>query len=451
MQNLLEGFKPITKEEWLKQIEKELKGKSIETLDWKITDNLLLKPFYLSGDINTHAPTLKVALSQQRNICEYIIVDEPTEANKKALKALMLGANSLHFNCINAELYDNFFEVLLNEIEWEYIHIDFTFNHGEIFVNELHKWCLKKQIDTKTLQGSFCYDVYHRQLTKGIAADENGFKNFLVAAKQQFPKMTNLNIYAASYLNAGANVIQELAYTCAHVNEYLNLLREADLLSQINALHIQIAVGSNYLVEIAKLRSLRLILASVFEKYDLNLEVFIHAHTATINKSHKDAYNNMLRATTEVMSAIIGGANQISARPYDAISAQTTEFSERIARNIALILSEESYLDKVIDPAAGSYLLEKLTEEIAEKSWEKFCSIENKGGWKALLHNGEMIKDIESNAERLIEEYRNNNKVLIGVNKYPNKNDKELTIVTKEPKATAEPNTLTEIIISSML
>jgi methylmalonyl-CoA mutase len=123
----------------------------------------------------------------------------------------------------------------------------------------------------------------------------------------------------------------------------------------------------------------------------------------------------------------------------------------RIARNISLILSEESYLDKVIDPAAGSYMLEKLTAELAQKSWEKFCSIENKGGWKALLHNGEMIKDIESNAERLIEEYRNNKKVLIGVKKYPNKNDKELAILTKDAKATSEPNTLTELIVSSML
>ncbi|GIV44753.1 MAG: methylmalonyl-CoA mutase [Bacteroidia bacterium] len=451
MQNLLDTFSPVSSEEWMKQIEKELKGKSPEIINWKISDNLILKPFYLADEVSVSKAKEKVSLSQQREICEYIKVLQPETANKQALKALMQGANALHFNCINADISSDYFEQLLNEIQWQYIHIHFTINQGEDFVKALNEWCIKNKINTSNLKGSICFDIYHRELVKGIAADEKDFELFISCVNKFFPALSNICVNATSYLNAGADVIQELAYTCAHLNEYLNLFNNTNLLKKINSIQIQIAVGSNYLVEIAKLRVLRMLLASIMDKYDLKNELFIYAFTAKINKSHKDAYNNMLRATTEVMSAIIGGANQISVLPYDEISGETSDFSQRIARNISLILSEESYLDKVIDPAAGSYLIEKLTNDLAERAWEKFCEIENKGGWKSLLHNGEMIKDIESNAEKVIEEYRKNKKVLIGVNKYPNKNDKELSIDTKDTEATSEPNTLTELIVSSML
>lgn len=451
MQNLLDGFSAVSSEEWFKQIEKELKGKSPESLDWKISDNLILKPFYLAKDVNNLNKEVAIFIAQQRETCEYIVVENPQKANKRALTALMLGANSLHFNCINTDITIAFFDQLLHEIQWPYIQIHFTINQGAEFVNVLHEWCKKNQINTFELKGSICFDVYHRELLKGFAADENAFELFVSSVKELFPGLSNVCINATSYLNAGADTIQELAYTTAHVNEYLNLLNNSNLIKQITAIQIQVAIGSNYLVEIAKLRALRLHLASLIEKYNFQVEIFIHAFTATINKSHKDAYNNMLRATTEVMSAIVGGANQISAMPYDELSSETSEFSERIARNISIILSGESYLDKVIDPAAGSYMMEKLTHNIAEQAWEKFFEIENKGGWKALLHNGDMIKEIEANAEKLIEQYRESKKILIGVNKYPNKNDKELCVSVKEPKATSEPNTLTELIISSML
>jgi methylmalonyl-CoA mutase len=451
MQKIFDGFSAITRDEWIKQIEKELKGKSIESLNWKISDTLILKPFYLADDLSRNTNDVRISIAQQREICEYIIVENIQKANKRALSALMRGANALHFNCINAEISIEFFEQLLNEIQWPYIQIHFTINQGVAFVNYLYDWCKKNNLNSNELKGSICFDVYHREMLKGITADEKDFKLFISSVKELFPGLSNLCINATSYLNAGANTIQELAYTSSQVNEYLNLLDNENLLKQINSIQIQIAVGSNYLVEIAKLRALRILIASIIEKYNLQIDFKIHAFTATINKSHKDAYNNMLRATTEAMSAIVGGANQISVLPYDDITAETTEFSERIARNISLILSEESYLDKVIDPAAGSYMLEILTNELSKQSWEKFCSIEDKGGWYKILKNGELIKDIESHAEKLIEQYKEGKKVLIGVNKYPNKDDKELVISSNNSKATSEPNTLTELIISSML
>jgi methylmalonyl-CoA mutase len=451
MQNLIEGFSPITKDEWLKQIEKELKGKSIESLNWKISDNLILKPFYLAEDLTINNVDVKISIPQQREICEYIIVENIQKANKRALSALMRGANSLHFNCINAEISIEFFEQLLNEIQWPYIQIHFTINQGVAFINSLYDWCKKNNLNTSELKGSICFDVYHREMLKGITADAEEFELFIKSVKELFPGLSNLCINATSYLNAGSDTIQELGYTSAHINEYLNFLDNKNLLKHITSIQIQIAVGSNYLVEIAKLRALRILIASILDKYHLLIDFKIHAFTATINKSHKDAYNNILRATTEAMSAIVGGANQISVLPYDDITAETTEFSERIARNILLILSEESYLDKVIDPAAGSYMLEILTNELSKQSWEKFCKIEDNGGWYKMLKNGELIKDIESHAEKLIEQYKEGKKVLIGVNKYLNKDDKELVITNKNSEATSEPNTLTELIISSML
>lgn len=453
MQKLLDNFSAISKEEWIKQIEKELKGKNLDTLNWKIVDGIILKPFYLQEDINhiANADKLKITIAQQRELCEYIDVNNVEIANKRALSALVNGANSLHFNCMNAEINLDFFDQLLKDIHWEFISIHFTINQGEKFLNHLHEWCKKNQIKTSELRGSIYFDVYHRELLSGFTADEEDFKKFIISSYNFFPSLSNVCINATSYLNAGANAIQEISYTTSHVNEYLHLLSEADLLNQVTSVQIQLAIGSNYLLEISKLRALRLLLASVFEKYNLQKEISLHAFTATINKSHKDAYNNMIRATTELMAAIIGGANLITALPYDYLTAETSSFSERIARNIFFILSEESYLDKVIDPAAGSYFFENLTHQLAEKSWEKFCTIENEGGWKVKLLSGEMIKEIENNAEQLIEQYSENKKVLIGVNKYLNQNDKELKVALNSSKAVSEPNTLNELILSSML
>lgn len=451
MQNLLADFSPIKKEEWLKQIEKELKGKSIDSLDWKIAENVILKPFYLADDLKDYPNKFKIELAQQREICEYITVLNAEKANKRALNALMQGANAIHFNCINSEVSFDFFNQLLNGIRWEFISIHFVTNLGTDFVNHLYEWCSKNNIKTTELKGSICFDVYHRELLKGFTADEDDFKNFILSSNKLFPRLSNLVVNATSYLNAGANVLQELAYTTAHLNEYFNLLNNSSLLNAITSITVQVAIGSSYLQEISKLRALRILLQTVIDKYNINNEIKLNTYTATINKSHKDAYNNMLRATTEVMAAIIGGANSIAAMPYDQITFETTEFSERIARNIHLILSEESYLDKVIDPAAGSYFFETLTQLLAEKAWDKYCEIEDSGGWKHALYTGQMINEIERNAEKMIEEYRNNKKVLIGVNKYPNNNDKELNISNDLSIATPEPNTLTELVISSML
>ena len=451
MQNLLDGFSPISSEEWTKQIEKELKGKNPEILDWRITNNLIVKPFYLSTDIPNKHHEVKVVIPQHREICEFITSENPIKANKRALTALTKGANALHFNCINADINLDFFDQLLKDIHWEFISIHFTINQGEEFINHLYEWCKKNQIKTSDLKGSICFDVYHRELLNGFKADEEAFKKFIVSSYNFFPLLSNLCINATSYLNAGADTIQELAYTTSQVNEYLYLLSEADLLKKVTSVQIQLAIGSIYLLEISKLRALRMLLASVFEKYNLQNEVNFYAFTATINKSHKDAYNNMLRATTEVMAAIVGGANIITAKPYNDLTSETSEFSERIARNIILILSEESYLDKVIDPAAGSYFIENLTHQLAEKSWEKFCKVEDEGGWKVKLKSGEMIKELENNAAELIEHYRENKKVLIGVNKYLNNNDKELNVNLKYSLAVSEPNTLNELILSSML
>lgn len=451
MQNLLADFSPIKKEEWLKQIEKELKGKSIDSLDWKIAENVILKPFYLADDIKDYPNKFKIELTQHREICEYISVLDVKKANKRALNALMQGANAIQFNCINSEYSVDYFNELLNEIRWEFISIHFVSNLGTDFVNNLYEWCNNNKIKTTELKGSICFDVYHRELLKGFTADEDDFKNFILTTNKLFPNLSNLVINATSYLNAGANVLQELAYTSAHLNEYLNLLKNSSLLNAVTSINVQIAIGSSYLQEIAKLRAIRILLQTVISKYNINYEIKLNAYTATINKSHKDAYNNMLRATTEVMAAIIGGSNSISAMPYDQITFETTEFSERIARNIHLILSEESYLDKVIDPAAGSYFIENLTQLLAQKAWDKYCEIEEIGGWKKALQTGQIIKEIERNAEKIIEEYKENKKVLIGVNKYPNKNDNELNISNDLSIATPEPNTLTELVISSML
>jgi methylmalonyl-CoA mutase len=452
MADLLHGFSTISRDEWQNKIEKELKGKKPETLNWDITDNITLKPFYLKEDITFSENSIKTTISYQRQICENIQAASPESANKKALSALMQGANAINFDCRNCEINKTFFNSLLNQIELKYIHSHFITNDGINFIKHFTEWCSSNNIDKHQLQGSFCFDIFHHQLVSGINIDEEEFVSFAKNALLQFPKMNMLTINACSYTNAGANIIQELAYTLAHVNEYLHLLEKHEQLTVLKQIKINVSLSSSYLIQIAKLRSLRVLLQSLIEKYNLKeTTIDIHAFTATFNKSHKDAYNNMLRATTEIMSGIIGTANILTALPYDELTGNSNEFSSRISRNISLILSEESYLDKVIDPSSGAYYIEKLTQELTEKSWDKFCRIEENGGWKKMLQNGEMIKEIETEAEKLIKEYAENKKVLIGVNKYPNKNDKELSIENTFPVSVSEINTLNELMISKIV
>ena len=197
-----------------------------------------------------------------------------------------------------------------------------------------------------------------------------------------------LNVKASIYQNAGANMVQQLAYTLAHTNEYLNHINNSESLQQTfdNSnnqpliINIEVSIGSNYFFEIAKLRALRLLLNELVTEYNINTKVQLIATPSTRNKTLYDYNTNMLRTTTECMSAILGGANTINNLAYDAVYHKDNEFASRISRNQLLILKHESYFNEVNNASDGAYYIESLTKQLAEKHQIK--------GWVRNLMSG---------------------------------------------------------------
>ncbi|MGB8703846.1 MAG: methylmalonyl-CoA mutase family protein, partial [Gillisia sp.] len=226
---------------------------------------------------------------------------------------------------------------------------------------------------------------------------------------------------ASLYQNAGATIPQELAYSLAHVNEYLNHFGE-QLKNQ--EILFRVAIGSNYFFEMAKIRALRLLYASLASEYDLPETCKIIAVPTRRDKTLYDYNVNLLRTTTQSMSAILGGADEIYNLPYDAIYQKNNEFGDRIARNQLLILKNESYFNKVSNGAEGAYYIETLTSQLASKALDIFKEIERGGGFLKQLKEGIIQKKIQESAEKEQQLFDEGKIVLIGTNKYENPQDK---------------------------
>ena len=232
--------------------------------------------------------------------------------------------------------------------------------------------------------------------------------------------------------NCGTNIIQELAYALAAANEYLayasdNKINIEEIAPYIN---FTFSIGSNYFMEIAKLRSARLLWATIVEQYQPEIaetaKMHITSFSSMWNKTTYDAHVNMLRATTEGMSAAIGGADAIVLNPYDESFRPSDDFSRRIARNTQIILKEEAHFDKINDPAAGSYYIENLSNSLSEEVWKLFCDIEKKGGIIQCGLNGSIKEAVDESCRKRDMDIATRRMILLGTNQYPNINEQML-------------------------
>jgi len=231
----------------------------------------------------------------------------------------------------------------------------------------------------------------------------------------------SFSINMALYQNAGATMVQQLGYALAQTNEYLNHLKD-DL--KVNKIVYQVSLGTNYFFEIAKLRALRLLCNTLASEYNMQINCHIVATPTKRNKTIYDYNTNMLRTTTECMSAILGGADTVCNLAYDAIYHKNNEFGERIARNQLLVLKHESYFDMVTNASEGSYYIESLTSQLAEKALELFKDIEAQGGFLKQLKEGTIQKKIKESATKEQAQFDAGEMVLLGTNKHPNTKDK---------------------------
>lgn len=248
--------------------------------------------------------------------------------------------------------------------------------------------------------------------------EKNNFDTLNILSKET-KSISTISINSSLYQNAGANMVQQIAYSLAHANEYFNRI------TQINKpIVFQISVGSNYFFEIAKLRAFRILFKKIAQEYQHHLDCHLVITPTKRNKTIYEYNVNMLRTTTECMSAILGGADTIANLPYDGLYHKDNEFSDRIARNQLLILKNESYFDKVDNPADGSYYIESLTSQLAEKALMLFKDVESKGGFLKQLNEGIIKRKIQESADLEQNLFDSGKETLLGTNIFQNKNDK---------------------------
>lgn len=408
--NLFDGFNPVSSKLWKQQIQYELKGADYnETLIWESPEGIKVKPFYHIDE--SKEPLAVTTNATKFNIGQDIYVQDVDKSNFRAKSTLERGAEALRFTIPDENTNIN---ALLNGLDTNipvYFHLQFF---SIDFVKNLNTHAQGKEVTYFVL-----YDpVGH------LAKEGNwytGKDNFDVLSKisKSCKNLSFLSVNGALYQNAGANMVQQIAYSVNHAIEYLSRISDFN-----RPLVFQVAVGSNYFFEIAKLRAIRAVYGVVAAEYGITTDCHILAVPTKRNKTLYDYNVNMLRTTTECMSAILGGADTVINLPYDVMYHKSNEFADRIARNQLLILKKESYFDKVNNPADGAYYIEELTEQLAEKALVLVKDIELNGGFLKQLTEGNIQRKIAESAAKEQVLFDTGKEVLLGTNKYPNKNDR---------------------------
>lgn len=407
---LFSAFNTVSSKQWKQQIQFELKGADYnDTLIWNSPEGIKVKPFYHQDEFeNTNTSSHS---SNGFIIVQKIFVHDVNLSNKKAIDSLNRGAESIYFTIENDKINCN--ELLKNlpsnntiyYFNLPFLSIDFVSNLNKIITNyALNAKLLIDPVGQLAIDGNWFKNL------------ENDFDALNILSSKETQAFLNIN--TKTYQNAGANMVQQIAYTLAHTNEYFNRI-----LSINQPITIEVAVGTNYFFEIAKIRAIRLLFNTLAKEYNHPFDCHIIATPTKRNKTLYDYNVNMLRTTTECMSAILGGADAVSNLAYDTIYHKDNEFGDRIARNQLLVLKHESYFDKVNNPADGAYYIENLTQQLAEKALELFKDIEANSGFITQLIEGTIQRKINESADKEQEAFDNGNEILLGTNKFPNKSD----------------------------
>ena len=409
---LFNDFEKITSKQWKNQIQFELKGADYNnTLVWESLEGIKVKPFYHNDE---DAATIAVStINTQFSILQEIYVFDTEKSITKANEVLNRGAESIRFIIPTAEIdVVNIINSIQNQPKAVYLQLLFL---DVDVIAKINEEAAKQSFEIFVLIDS----IHQLEFDGNFYKDGNSDFATLNEINKKANNINWLTVNASTYQNAGANMIQQVAYTLAHANEYLNRIEDFD-----KNITVEVAVGGNYFFEIAKLRAIRLTLNALAEAYSTNITFHIIAKPTRRNKTIYDYNVNMLRTTTECMSAVLGGADAVENLAYDAVFHKTNEFGERISRNQLLILKEESYFDKVNNPADGTYYIENLTNRLAEKGLELFKDIEKNGGLISQLIDGTIQRKISEAATKEQALFNEGKEVLLGTNKYPNALDK---------------------------
>ena len=411
-ERLFEQFPPVSTKAWMDRIQCDLKGADFdEKLVWKTKEGYKVQPFYREEDLQDlpyinalpgEFPYIRGTKISDNNwlVRQNIEVSDYSLANIKALSLLMKGIDSLGFIILDPEsVSETNFKILLHDIHIEIIEINILcYGKAREILDYISIISSERGLDPLKICGAIEADPIGRLVANGKLCVSLGegfdYLASLTRASEVFPNFFTVHLNASWFRNEGADIIEELAFAISMGCEYLTQLTEKGISAELAASKIRFCfgIGSDYFPEIAKLRAARLLWAAVTNGFNPGKteksKMTIHSVTTDRNKTVEEPYLNMLRTQTEAMSAILGGTDSLTVEPFDKVLKHPDEFSERIARNQQLILKEEAYFDKVADPAAGSYYIEKLTRLISENAWKLFIEMEEKGGFLECLQSG---------------------------------------------------------------
>lgn len=432
MKDLFSEFATVTFQEWKEKIIKDLKGGDFENLFHKDENGLVVAPFY--NEQNSVNPILFAKDNPDWLLTQHLSVNGERATNKVALQTLNAGANALVFDLGNQQNCD--FETLLNGVAMPYIHTVFRVTYPAARLVYSFKDYLQNGYPSENPKNCFFhYDPIadYFQFPEDYSKPEAGdYLDFYKSAKAYF----RLSVDGALYQNAGANSVLQLALALAHLNEYLHFLQAEATEEKPLRVIVNMATGTGFFEEIAKLRALKLLLPLLLETYGRQVIVEVSVETSNLYRSPVDAYTNLLRDTVAGMAAVVADCDYLVIHAFDQEVAEkkTSGFGAHLARNQQLIFKEESYLNKVADMGSGSFFIEKRTEEIAEAAWKMFQEIEHRNGLLAAFKEGWVQEIIKKQATQLIEQYQVGKKILIGVNKYANLEGPKNEIHGTEPR-----------------
>ncbi len=444
---LLSDFPAITTEQWMEKITADLKGADFEKkLVWRTNEGFNVRPFYRSEDLNEvkyldslpgEFPYVRGTKKDNKWLVRQDIKAVDAEAaNAKALDVLTKGVTSLGFMfCEKVDDFDPEIEKVLKNIISDDVEINFSTKHGsKKLLDAVVAYLKKTNRDLTKVKGSVNFDTLGCLSTSGKLCktyDEMfDHAKEIVEAGESLPNFKTICVNGRLFNNAGSSIVQELAFALSMGSEYIAQLTERGVsVNEVaSSIKFNFGVGGNYFMEIAKLRAARMLWATIVKSYNpAGLEptkMAIHCETSQWNKTIYDAHVNMLRTQTEAMSATLGGADSLTVQPFDTVFKESDVFSERIARNQQLLLKEESHFDKVVDPSAGSYYIENLTDSIAKEAWALFVEVENKGGYLEALKEGFVQAKVKESADKRKKAIATRRENLLGTNQYPNFSEK---------------------------
>lgn len=421
---LFNEFHTHTKEQWKLQAVKELKGKNFdEMMVWNIDKNIQIEPYYASEEIDLQSIKNIQQAQNQRvnpnwNYREIVRYSSEKETNSLISKLLIQGVDSFLIDLSDVLICNVEIKKLLHNFKLSDTPFFFKVENQALdLVNELQNFAPYQW------KGGIINDAFGGWMNTG-----NWNKNHwqdsaeLIRKVQNSPQFKVLHFQSHHFHNSGANVAQELAFALAQSIETIDKLSQEgiEVIDILKNIEFSISIGTNYFVEIAKLRALKFLWKKILlEAYDFNISLTnttsFHCQTSSYYHSAITPHCNLLRTTTEAMSAIIGGCDAISILPFDK---NNDDFGQRIARNISIILKEESYFDKVTDPSAGSYFIENLTLEIAEEALKILEEVEAIGGIIEAFKQGFIQKEILAENSQKQDDLHANKHIMVGVNKF---------------------------------